>query len=368
MTLRGRIVTPAGVLDDAVVRVEGERIAEVGPARRTKNERTAAWILPGFVDIHVHGGGGHTFTNGDPDAARAAAAFHRSHGTTTMLASLVTGPLAATRDAVAGLAPVVGEGVLAGVHLEGPYLAAARCGAHNPAYLRDPDPTEIAELLRPGVVRAVTLAPELPDALAAIRQLRARGVTVAIGHTDATYEQTRAAIDEGAGVATHLCNAMRPVHHREPGPIVALLEGPDVVCEQIADGVHLHPGMLRHVVRAAGPDRVALVTDAMEAAGMPDGEYDLGGQTVRVSDGVARLVGNGTIAGSTLTMDAALRHVVHSGVSIEDAARMLATTPARVLALQDEIGAVTPGLRADLVLLDQDLVVTGVIHNGVDLH
>ncbi len=363
MRLRGRVVTPEGVLDDAVVRVADGRIADVSPAGRSRLRKTA-WILPGFVDIHVHGGGGHTFTLGDADEARQAAAFHRRHGTTTMLASLVTAARQETYDATAALAELVHSGELAGVHLEGPYLSAARCGAQNPAHLRDPDPAELEALVDLGVVRMVTIAPELPGALSAIRQLRAHGVVAAVGHTDATYEQTQAAVEAGASLATHLCNAMRPVHHRDPGPIVALLDASGVVCEQIADGVHLHDGMLRHVVQAAGPARVALVTDAMAAAGMADGEYDLGGQEVLVAGGVARLAASGTIAGSTLTMDAALRQSVHSGLSMLEAVTMASTTPARVLGLDDR-GAIAAGLRADLVLLDEDLAVTGVIRDGL---
>jgi N-acetylglucosamine-6-phosphate deacetylase len=190
-------------------------------------------------------------------------------------------------------------------------------------------------------------------------------VIAAVGHTDASYEQTLAAIAAGASVATHLGNAMRPIHHREPGPMIALLDASGVVIEQIADGVHLHDGMLRHTVRSAGAERVALITDAMAAAGMPDGEYELGGQAVTVADGVARLGGHGAIAGSTLTMDAALRRAVHSGVSIVDAARMAATTPARVLGRDAELGALVPGLRADIVVLDSELRVTSVLRSGV---
>lgn len=362
-TIRGHAMTPDGIVDDAVVRVEGERIVAVDPAD-ADTDLTAAWIVPGFVDLHVHGGGGHTFTTGDVDEARAAAEFHRRHGTTTLQASLVTASVPATRAAVAALAPLVHSGLLAGVHLEGPYLSTARCGAQNPAYLRDPDPDELADLLRFGVVSAVTIAPELPGALAAIRTLQAQGVVVAVGHTDATYEQTLAAIDAGATLATHLGNAMRPIHHRDPGPMVALLDAPTVVCEQIADGVHLHDGMLGHVIRTAGSDRVALITDAISATGMDDGEYELGGQGVTVRSGVARLAGNGSIAGSTLTMDAAFRRVVRNGVSMVDAVRMVSTTPARVLGRASQIGAVSPGLRADLVLLDEELRVTGVVHSG----
>jgi N-acetylglucosamine-6-phosphate deacetylase len=362
------VVTPEGVLDEATVRIDGDRIAEVSPATpRQRADLRAAWVVPGFVDLHVHGGGGHTFTTGDRDHARATAAFHRRHGTTTMLASLVTAPRRETLDHAGALAELVHNGDLAGVHLEGPYLSTARCGAQHPAYLRDPDPAELADLIGLGVVRTVTVAPELPGALAAIEQLRAHGIVGAVGHTDATYEQALAAVAAGATLATHLCNAMRPIHHRDPGPIVALLDSPGVVCEVVADGVHLHDGMVRHIARVAGADRVALVTDAIAAAGMADGGYELGGQEVSVADGVARLSSSGVIAGSTLTMAAAFRRVVQSGVSIVDVARMASTTPARVLGLDGDVGAVAPGLRADLVLLDDELRVVSVLRRGEPL-
>jgi N-acetylglucosamine-6-phosphate deacetylase len=363
--IRGRVVTPEGVISDGLVRVTGGRITEVRPAGRSRTAALRApWVLPGFVDIHVHGGGGATFSTGEPDQARAAAAFHARHGTTTMLASLVSAPAERLRKAVVGLRPFVEAGRLAGIHLEGPYLSPVRRGAHDPAHLRDPDPAELTGLLDLGGVRMVTLAPERSGALDAIRRLRDRGVVAAVGHTDATYEQTLAAIDAGATVATHLGNAMRPIHHRDPGPIVALLDAEEVICEQIADGVHLHEGMLRHVVRVAGPRRVALVTDAVAAAGRPDGAYELGGRPVTVADGVARLTKGGALAGSTGTMANAVRHAVHSGLDIVDAALMAATTPARVLGLDSELGAVTAGRRADLVLLDEELHVLHVLRAG----
>ena len=366
--VRGRVVTPDGVIDDGIVVIQHDRIADVSPAGRTQTVHgRAAWIVPGFVDIHVHGGGGHTFTTGDAEEARKVAAFHAAHGTTTMLASLVTSPYELMRNATKAFGPLVTEGVVAGLHYEGPYLSPARCGAQNPAHLRDPDLDELTALLELGGVRMVTIAPELPGALDAIKLLVERGVVAAVGHTDATYEQSVAAVEAGASVGTHVCNAMRPVHHREPGPIIALLDAPGVVCEQIADGVHLHDGMLRHVALAAGPQRVALITDAMAAAGMPDGEYELGGRAVVVAGRVARLADGGAIAGSTLTMDAALRQTVHSGLDIVAAACMAATTPARVIGLDGEVGAVRAGLRADLVLLDEQLRVTSVLRAGREL-
>ena len=380
MILRGRVVTPEEV-GPGEVRTEGDRIVSVrldrdasGHAARAAGAPAAHLIVPGFVDIHSHGGGGYAFTSGDAAAARAAAGFHLRHGTTTIQASLISAPTERLRAAVQALAPLVAEGVLAGVHLEGPYLALARRGAHDPAYLRDPSPAELTDLLAAGAgaVRMVTLAPERPGALDAVRLLAAQQVVAAIGHTDASYEQTRAAVAAGATVATHLANGMRPVHHRAPGPVVALLEAPEVVCELIADGAHLHDGMLAFLARAAGPARTALITDATAAAGMPDGAYDLDGRPVTVSGGVVRLApaegdpasGDGPLAGSTLTMDAALRRAVGAGLPIVEAVRMAATTPARAIGLGATLGALAPGLRADLVELDRDLQVVRVVRAG----
>jgi N-acetylglucosamine-6-phosphate deacetylase len=357
------VVTPTRVIEDGEVRIEGDRITAVGRPRGAK-PTDAAWILPGFVDLHVHGGGGHSFTRGDPSDAREAARFHGRHGTTTMLASLVTAPIKALHKSTVDMKPLVEDATIAGLHYEGPYLSATRCGAQNPDHLRDPNPRELARLLDLGGVRMVTVAPELPKALDVIRLLVQRGVIAAIGHTDATYEQTNKGIDAGATVGTHVCNGMRPVHHREPGPVVALLDAPNVVCEQIPDGVHLHDGMLRHAVHTAGPGRIALITDAIDAAGMTDGRYDLGGQAVTVERGVARLERDGAIAGSTLTMAAGLRRTVQSGVSIVDASRMASGTPAMVLGRYNELGSLAPGKRADLVLLDDELTVTGVLRGG----
>lgn len=366
-SVRGRVVTPEGVVEGAVVQIQGSRIEDIAaPAtrRRSGKELSAAWVVPGFVDVHVHGGGGYSFSSGDPEQAREVIAFHRRHGTTTTLASLVTASRRDTLDQTSALVPLVHSGELGGVHLEGPYLSTARCGAHDPAHLRDPDPAELADLIALGVVRSVTIAPELPGGLAAVEQLKAHGVIAAVGHTDATYEQARGAVEAGASLATHLYNGMRPVHHRDPGPVIALLDSPEVVCEVVADGVHLHDRMLRHIVRVAGAERVVLVTDAMAAAGMPDGEYDLGGLATTVTGGVARLSASGAIAGSTITMAAALRRVIQSGVSIVEAVRMASTTPAMVLGLAEEIGTIAPGRRADLVLLDDALAVTAVIRAG----
>lgn len=364
-----RVVSGDEVLDPGWLRVEGDRITEVGGGLTSASDVTdlgGAWLVPGFVDIHVHGGGGASFCDGDPDQARRAAEFHLAHGSTTVIASLVTASAGSLLDSVRMLARLADDGVIAGTHLEGPYLATARCGAHDPALLRAPDPDELAGLLDAGrgTVRQVTVAPELPGALEVIKLIVDAGAGAAVGHTDATYAQARAGFDAGATLATHLYNGMRPVHHREPGVVTAALADERVAVELINDGVHLHPAIVRDVFARAGPGRVALVTDAMAAAGAGDGEYELGGRRVVVTDGVAWLAGGDAIAGSTLTMDVALRRAVReAGVSMVDAVRAAATTPARVLGLE-QVGAIAAGRHADLVVLDDDLVVRQVMRRG----
>jgi N-acetylglucosamine-6-phosphate deacetylase len=360
-TVSGRIVRPGAVVPGHV-EVDGPVILAVTAAGDAGDDI----VVPGFVDLHCHGGGGYTFTTGDAAAARGAAAFHLRHGTTTMLASLVSSPFELMLEATAAFVPLVLDEVIAGVHFEGPYLSGVRCGAQNPAFLRDPSAAELTALIKlgEGAVRMVTIAPELPGALSAVRLLTESGVIAALGHSDATYEQTLAGVAAGATVGTHLFNGMRPPHHREPGPVIALLGAGSIVCELIADGIHLHPGMLAFAARAAGPDRAALITDAMDAAGMADGSYDLGGQAVVVKDRVARLARGGAIAGSTLTMDAAFRQAVGAGIALPDAALMASTTPARTLGLLDRVGALEAGLRADLVVFSPDLQVKRVMRAG----
>ncbi len=319
--------------------------------------------------MHVHGGGGGAFPEATVAATEAAVALHRRHGTTTMIASLVTAHPAELLRQVGVLAGQVRDGLVAGVHLEGPWLSEHRCGAHELAALRDPDPAELDRVLAAGrgVIRMVTLAPERAGGLAATRRIVAAGAVAAVGHTDATYEQARAAIDAGATVGTHLFNAMRPVHHREPGPVIALLEDPRVTVEMITDGVHLHPALHRQVTAGVGPDRVALITDAMAAAGMADGAYRLGSLPVDVRDGIARVAGTDTIAGSTATMDQVFRFaILNSGLprdqALPVAVRQSSINPARALGLPDP--TLAPGGAADLVILNDELAVAGVLHRG----
>ncbi len=364
-----QVVTPARILAPGWLLLDGDRIVEVGegpPPRAADVDLGPATVAPGFVDLHVHGGGGASFDSGTAAAADVAAAAHLAHGTTSMAASLVTDTPARMAEAVRELALLVDDDRLAGVHLEGPWLSPRRSGAHQPGALAHPTPQAIDDLLVAGggAVRMVTLAPELPGGIDAVGRLADAGVLVALGHTDATYDQARAAIDAGARLGTHLFNAMRPLHHRDPGPVGALLDAP-VDVELIADGVHLHPAVLRTAF-AAKPGRSILVTDAMAAAGGPDGDYRLGPMAIEVRDGVARLAdgsGTGAIAGSTLTMDAAVRFAVGAGLPLLDVVRAASTTPAAAWGLS-EVGAIEAGRRADLVVLDDRLEVVRVMRAG----
>ncbi|MCX2968855.1 N-acetylglucosamine-6-phosphate deacetylase [Streptomyces sp. TRM70308] len=365
-----QVVTPSGVLDGGRVTVEGGRIASVDAAPAAGPEAsgpTGHYLLPGFVDLHNHGGGGASFTSGTAEDVLTGVRTHRAHGTTTLVASTVTGDLATLARQAGLLAELVQQGDLAGVHFEGPFISPCRKGAHSEELLRDPDPAEVRKLVDAAHGTAVmcTLATERPGGLEAVRTLVDHGVIAAVGHTDATYEQTREAIDAGATVATHLFNAMPALNHRAPGPVAALLEDERVTVELINDGVHLHPAALRLAATQVGPDRTAFVTDAMDAAGFGDGRYRLGPLEVDVVDGVARLAVGGSIAGSTLTLDTALRRAVTvDGLPLVDAVRAVSTNPARLLGRSDRIGAIAPGLDADLVLLDADFTVTGVLRKG----
>lgn len=365
-----RLVTADGIVD-GWLRIEGERIAATGrgaaPDRPADSVDLGGRLLaPGCVDVHVNGGGGASFDEGDPERALTAVAFHRRHGVTTLVGGLVTASPAAMLRQVAALAELCDAGELAGIHLEGPYLAPGRCGAHDPALLRPPDPVEFHRLLAAGRghVRMITLAPELPGALDLVRAAVAEGVVAAVGHTDADHETVRAAFDAGATVATHLFNQMRPVHHRDPGPVVAALNDDRVTVELVNDGVHVHPAVARMAWRAAGASRTALVTDAMAAAGLGDGDYTLGGLRVRVADGTARLASTGAIAGSTVTLPEAVRRAVRDlGVPVPEALRAASAVPAAALHLAD-VGVLTPGRYADLVVLGEDLEVESVYRRG----
>ena len=369
----GRVVTDQGLVESGWVEVEGELIVDRGigePHKPVDFDLRGRALIPGFVDQHCHGGGGNTFITTDAAEAFRAAELHLRHGTTSIMASLVTGTREALTEQIRTLTPLVDQDVLLGIHLEGPWLSTLHCGAHDSALLRAPDGAEVGELLAVGGgrIKMVTIAPELPGSIQAIHQILRAGAVVAIGHTDANYEQAKLAIEAGATVATHLSNAMRPLHHRDPGAIGALMEDPRVTVELIADGVHVHPAVLRLVHNEAGTARVALITDAMGAAGAPDGRYLLGQLEVDVVDGTARLVEGGAIAGSTLTLDWAMRYVVlEGGVSLDQVVQMLSTNPARMMGLDDR-GVIAPGKRADLLVLGPRLEVESVMRRGDWVH
>ncbi|MEI2729562.1 MAG: N-acetylglucosamine-6-phosphate deacetylase [Candidatus Nanopelagicales bacterium] len=369
----GRVVTDKGLFELGWVEIDGELIVDRGigdPPKPVDYDLRGRALVPGFVDQHCHGGGGHSFITTDPAEAYRAAQLHLKHGTTSLMGSLVTGSKQALIEQIQTLSPLVDQGVLFGIHLEGPWISKLHCGAHDKPQLRAPEASEVGELLAVGGgrIKMVTIAPELPGAIPAIHQIVRAGAVAAVGHTDADYEMAQVAIEEGATVATHLSNAMRPLHHRDPGAIGALMEDPRVTVELIADGIHVHPAVLRLVRNEAGNGRIALITDAMGAAGAPDGRYLLGELEVDVVDGVARLVEGGAIAGSTLTLDWALRYIVlQGGIPLEQAIEMLSTNPARTMGLDDR-GSIAPGMRADLVVLGPGLEVEAVMVLGDWVH
>ncbi|WP_327429717.1 N-acetylglucosamine-6-phosphate deacetylase [Streptomyces sp. NBC_01236] len=362
-----RVVLPTGIVDGGRVLVEGARIAGSGPADAEIIDVSGHWLVPGFVDLHNHGGGGASFTSGTVEEVLKGVHTHRLHGTTTVVASTVTGDMDGLAQRAGLLSELAEQGDIAGIHFEGPFISPCRKGAHSEELLRDPDPAEVRKLIDAarGRAKMVTLATELPGGIASVRLLAEHGVIAAIGHTDATYEQTREAIDAGATVATHLFNAMPALGHRTPGPIAALLEDERVTVELINDGTHLHPASLELAFRHAGAGRVAFITDAMDAAGFGDGRYMLGPLEVEVADGVARLVEGGSIAGSTLTLDRAFqRAVTIDRLPVEDVVAALSANPARLLGMDDKVGSLEPGKDADLVILDADFGIKGVMRRG----
>ncbi|WP_231496028.1 N-acetylglucosamine-6-phosphate deacetylase [Cellulomonas sp. HZM] len=395
VVLRGRVVTPLTVLEDGAVVVDGTTIVWVGRSDRLPQawqlpDATDDLLLPGLVDVHDHGGGGASFPDATTaDEVRTAAREHLRHGTTSLVASLVTAPRDVLLQRTALLADAVEDGELAGIHLEGPFLSHVRCGAQNPDDMLPGDPTlvrEIAQAAR-GHLVTMTIAPEAAgvadgddDVLAALVE---SGALPSIGHTDASSEQVEAAIDRSFDLlatargarsarptATHLFNGMRPLHHRDPGPIAACLAGAargELVVELVADGTHLADGTTKAVFDLVGPGSIALVTDAMAAAGMADGDYQLGPMAVRVADGVARIVTEdgsaGAIAGGVAHLLDVVRQVARAGIPLEDAVRAASSTPAEVLGRRD-IGALAAGRRADVVVVDADLRPRRVMRAG----
>ncbi len=370
--LRGTVVTPAEVIQDGIVAIEGAVISWVGPAADWDSDPEAGipvgegYILPGLVDIHCHGGGGVGF----PDAAsvsdvRTAIAEHLHHGTTSLVASLVTDSAQALRTQIRLLASV---DELVGIHLEGPFLSPDRAGAQNRLHLRTGDPELLADLIEIADDRVVTVtvAPEVEGFEQVCDVLVAFGALPSFGHTAASLERAESAISYARGrlaeqgaqgrrpTVTHLFNAMPPMQHRDPGPIPAFLNAArrgDLVVELIGDGVHVAPGMVRSIFELLDSGSVCLVTDAMAATGTPDGTYEIAGVDVIVADGVARLASSGALAGSTSHLLDVLRVCVASGVPLQEAVRAATLTPAEVLE-RDDLGRLGQGARADVLVVD----------------
>ncbi|WP_309064673.1 N-acetylglucosamine-6-phosphate deacetylase [Microbacterium sp.] len=366
-----RLVEADGLVEDAWVRFEDGIVAARGtgsdwtPADEVVDAAAVAGedalLTPGFIDIHGHGGAGAAFDDG-ADAIRTARAMHRDHGTTRAVVSLVTGTIDALARSVADIAELMRtDHDVLGSHLEGPFLDPGHHGAHEPTLLRHPVAADVARLLEAGdgTIRQVTIAPELPGGIEAVRMIVDAGAAAAVGHTDADAAVARAAFEAGASILTHAFNAMNGIHHRAPGPVLTAAADHRVVLEAIADNIHLDPRVIKLLFDIA-PRRVALITDAMAAAGSADGHYDLGAVKVTVKDGVARADDTGSIAGSTLTQDVALRRAVEAGVDLVEAVGALTATPAEAIGFQRSLGRLQPGFIADAVVLDAALDVRGV--------
>ncbi|WP_415803430.1 N-acetylglucosamine-6-phosphate deacetylase [Marinicrinis lubricantis] len=368
------IVLENEVVTQGAVQVQDGRITQVAEAAPADHghvlDGQGGWLLPGFIDLHVHGGGGHDFMDASQKAYDTITAFHAQHGTTTMLATTVTAPQDAIEQVLHTAAEKKNSPIgakLAGVHLEGPFISPKWPGAQNPSYIVPPrmDWMERWVSQYPGLIRMLTLAPETEGALPMIRWLAEREIIAACGHTDASYEQIFAAVQHGLSHAVHTFNAMKGLHHREPGTVGAVLESDHMYTELIADGFHVHPGAIRLLTKAKPKDRVILITDAISAAGLGDGEYALGGLPVVLRDGEARLKNGGSLAGSTLTMDGAVRFMLqHSGLSIVDISRMASLNPACRIGIEHETGSIASGKIADLVLMDAEYQVRQVWIEG----
>ncbi|HAZ30210.1 TPA: N-acetylglucosamine-6-phosphate deacetylase [Candidatus Acetothermia bacterium] len=363
-----RLVTPTGIREGDCLIVAG-RIAALGTVQAPPGvpvlEGEGRYLAPGFLDLHAHGASGADFSEGEPEAVQQIVRFHAMHGTTGLLATIVPGLQAKVRRAMETASAA--RGIL-GIHLEGPYLAPDKCGALDPRWFLPPDREAFRALVRgcEKMVKVVTFSPELPGAVGLVAEILRMGAVPAIGHTAATYDQAQAALERGARHVTHLGNAMSGLHHREPGAVGAALTSAATL-ELIADGVHVHPAVVRLVVdllRGRGElHRLCLVSDAT-AAGMADGIHPWAGGEIHVAAGAARRA-DGTLAGSTLTLDRAVRNAARFGnLTLEEALRFVTANPARVLGLEGTAGALAPGAAGDVVLLDANVVVTTTIRAG----
>ena len=375
-----RILTPAGEWPRGWIAVADGRITAMGQGKPPERRHAGADVLdasglvalPGFVDLHVHGAVGVDVMDADPDGLRRMARFFARHGVTAWLPTTMTASARDLERALEAVAEVLGPvergATVLGAHLEGPYLSKARKGAQDPALIRVAERAEATRLLDTGIVRLLALAPEVEGNRWLIAEAVERGVTVAAGHTDATYDQAVRAVADGVRHVTHAFNAMRPLRHREPGMLGAALTLPELVCELVADNVHVHPAVMRLLLQAKGPGGVVLVTDAVRATGLPDGAYQVGDRPAIHMDGAIRLA-DGTLAGSVLTLDRALHNL--QAATGRPLAELWATTSrnaARAIGVDGAKGSLEADKDADLVLLDPDLGVVATVAEGVLVH
>jgi N-acetylglucosamine-6-phosphate deacetylase len=371
-------ISDAGILiRDGVIEAIGPRQDMTLPAGASELSAKGQTAIPGFIDVHIHGAGGHDVMEGTSEAVGTVAKTLARHGTTSFVATTVTASPDDTCRSVEGIARYITQQFEAlqpkaeviGIHYEGPFINKARRGVHPAEWVQLPSTELLQRFLQAaaGNARILTIAPELLGAVPCMKAARDAGVVVAMGHTDATYEQARAGIAHGARHAVHVYNAMRPFSHRDSGVIGAVLTSPEVTAELIADGVHVEEAAMRLLLQAKGAGRVILISDGLSATGMPDGKYMLGNFEVTVSGGVCRNA-EGKLAGSTLTLDRALRNVVGLGVPLVDAVRLLPANPARLLGIEFKKGALRAGADADIVLLDENLQITNVWTRGLPLN
>jgi N-acetylglucosamine-6-phosphate deacetylase len=376
----GRAFTPTTEIKDAGILIREGVIEAIGPragmslpAGAQEIRATEKAAVPGFIDVHIHGAGGHDVMEGSAETLRVVTRKVSQYGTTSLVATTVTASTEQTLRAIEGIAAYIGQqhesdesrAEILGIHFEGPFISRERRGVHPSEWIQPPSAATLDKFLKAaaGNARMITIAPELLGAAPCIDAAREAGLVVSIGHTDATYEQARAAMARGARSATHVYNAMRPFSHRDPGVIGAVLTSPDINAELIADGVHVEEAAMKLLLLAKGAAHITLVSDGLSATGMPDGKYTLGGFEVTVSGGVCRNA-EGILAGSTLTLDRALRNIVALGIPVSDAVRMLTLNPATLLGIEFKKGSLRVGADADILLLDEGLHVTNVWTRG----
>ena len=373
-TLRGaHLIDATTEIADGDITIDGEHIHAIGYSPEPPGsviDATNMLVMPGFIDVHTHGGGGFNLHTTDAEEIRRYARWVPQTGVTSFLIAVVGTPGALPEGELRAAVEVMSDKELRaeplGIHMEGPYISVKRRGAHLPSWLRSPDEAEIEHVLTltQGHLRLITLAPELPGATAIMRRLLAAGVTVSMGHTDATYEQAREAIQLGVTHMTHCFNAMRPLNHRLPGPLAAVVQAPQVLGELIADGVHVHPAVMNALVKMLGAERTIVITDALSAAGIGEITFDFAGQPAQVICGAAHLA-DGTLTGSVLTMDQGLRNMIEmTDASLQEAVGMLTINPARTIGMADRKGRLQSGYDADLLLFDADLTLQATICRG----